>query len=69
MNVYKKINMIGVHWKMQFSGGKGVTKKTRYSSVAKMGKVQAVCRFKEGLDKKEVVVFLREGWCSDAPYV
>ena len=54
---------------MQFSGGEGVTKKTRYSSVAKMGKVQAVCRFKEGLDKKEGVVFLREGWCSDAPYV
>ena len=69
MNVYKKINMIGVHWKMQISGGERVTKKTRYSSVAEMGKVWAVCRFKDSLDKKEEVVFLREGWCSDAPYV
>ena len=27
MNVYKKINMIGVHWKMKFSGGGGDHKK------------------------------------------
>ena len=30
----KKINIIGIHWKMQFLGGGGVTKKARYSGVA-----------------------------------
>ena len=35
MNVYKKINMIGVHWKMPYLGGGGWGhEKARYSSVA-----------------------------------
>ena len=39
MNVYKKINMIGVHGEVQFSKGEGVTKKARYSSVSELGKL------------------------------
>ena len=34
MNVYKKINMIGVHWKMPYLGGEWGHEKARYSSVA-----------------------------------
>ena len=38
MNIYKKINMIGVHWEMQFLGGRGSRKKQDIAELPKSGK-------------------------------
>ena len=37
MNVYKKINMIGVHWKMQYLGGMGSRKKQDIAVLPQRG--------------------------------
>ena len=66
MNVYKKINMIGVHWKMQFSGGRESRKKQAIAMLPKWGKYRQFADLRGSWWKREGGVF--EGglmlWCT-----
>ena len=56
----KYFSIMGVHWKIQFLGGRGVLEKAIYRGELPK-KAWAACRFKGGLAKKMGVVFLRGG--------
>ena len=60
----KNFNILGVHWKLRLLGGFSKNQYRRRDWL-KMG-ARTVCWFKEVLDKKEGVVFLREGWYAYA---
>ena len=59
----KHFNIIGVPWKIWFLRGVGSQKPICLEKGA-----WTVCRFKKGLGKKRVSVFLRRAWCPNAHY-
>ena len=56
MNIYKKINMIGVHWEMQFLGGRGSRKKQDIAELPKWGKYRQFADLRASWRK-------RRRWC------
>ena len=59
MNIYKKINMIGVHWEMQFLGGRGSRKKQDIAELPKWGKYRQFADLRASGEKEEGGVFER----------
>ena len=69
----KNFNVFGVHWKIRLlKEGLGVHEKNNIKGggdCLKGGRgIWTVCWFKEGLGKKEGVVFLRGVWYLDPHY-
>ena len=57
----KKINIIGVDWKILFLGGV-------YKCIAQKDGAWTICRFKKEIAEKEERCFFRRGWYPNVYY-
>ena len=63
----KNFDIMGVYWKIQFSGGGGCHEKAIYRGELPKGGLDS-CRFKEGLGEKEGGGVFLGGWYPNAHY-